>query len=188
MLFRSILAYTMKGGIKTLVVTDALQSVFLIGGVLICVVALAEGLEWFSLWQKGGDSPWYRIMSTEMSDIFVWDGNSKLNFWKQFFGGAAMCIAMTGLDQNMMQKNLSCKSLGDAQKNMVTTGIVVMVVNVFFLSLGVMLHAYLLKYQIAIPNLNGKPSTDGIFPMLALNGHFNLFGEPWLVPFAFVLV
>lgn len=182
-----ILAYTMKGGIKTLVVTDALQSVFLIGGVLICVVALAEGLEWFSLWQKGGDSPWCRIMSTEMSDIFVWDGNSKLNFWKQFFGGAAMCIAMTGLDQNMMQKNLSCKSLGDAQKNMVTTGIVVMVVNVFFLSLGVMLHAYLLKYQIAIPNLNGKPSTDGIFPMLALNGHFNLFGEPWLVPFAFVL-
>ena len=182
-----ILAYTMKGGIKTLVVTDALQSVFLIGGVLICVMALAEGLEWFSLWQKGGDSPWYRIMSTEMSDIFVWDGNSKLNFWKQFFGGAAMCIAMTGLDQNMMQKNLSCKSLGDAQKNMVTTGIVVMVVNVFFLSLGVMLHAYLFKYQIAIPNLNGKPSTDGIFPMLALNGHFNLFGEPWLVPFAFVL-
>ena len=62
-----------------------------------------------------------------------------------------------------------------------------MVVNVFFLSLGVMLHAYLQKYQIAIPTLNGKPSTDGIFPMLALNGHLNLFGEPWLVPFAFML-
>jgi Na+/proline symporter len=182
-----ILAYTMKGGIKTLVVTDALQSVFLIGGVLVCVFALADGLEWFDFWQKGGDSPWHRIMSTEMSDVFVWDGNSKLNFWKQFLGGAAMCIAMTGLDQNMMQKNLSCKSLGDAQKNMVTTGLVVMVVNVFFLSLGVMLHAYLQKYQIAIPTLNGKPSTDGIFPMLALNGHLNLFGEPWLVPFAFML-
>lgn len=182
-----ILAYTMKGGIKTLVVTDALQSVFLIGGVLVCVFALADGLEWFDLWQKGGDSPWHRIMSSEMSDVFVWDGNSKLNFWKQFLGGAAMCIAMTGLDQNMMQKNLSCKSLGDAQKNMVTTGIVVMVVNVFFLSLGVMLHSYLLKYQIVIPMLNGKPSTDGIFPMLALNGHLNLFGEPWLVPFAFML-
>jgi len=150
-----ILAYTMKGGIKTLVVTDALQSVFLIGGVLVCVFALADGLEWFDFWQKGGDSPWHRIMSTEMSDVFVWDGNSKLNFWKQFLGGAAMCIAMTGLDQNMMQKNLSCKSLGDAQKNMVTTGLVVMVVNVFFLSLGVMLHAYLQKYQIAIPTLNG---------------------------------
>ena len=177
----------MKGGIKTLVVTDALQSVFLIGGVLVCVFALADGLEWFDFWQKGGDSPWHRIMSSEMSDVFVWDGNSKLNFWKQFLGGAAMCIAMTGLDQNMMQKNLSCKSLGDAQKNMVTTGLVVMVVNVFFLSLGVMLHAYLEKYQIAIPTLNGKPSTDGIFPMLALNGHLNLFGEPWLVPFAFML-
>ena len=182
-----ILAYTMKGGIKTLVVTDALQSVFLIGGVLVCVFALADGLEWFDFWQKGGDAPWHRIMSSEMSDVFVWDGNSKLNFWKQFLGGAAMCIAMTGLDQNMMQKNLSCKSLGDAQKNMVTTGFVVLIVNVFFLSLGVMLHAYLQKCQIAIPTLNGKPSTDGIFPMLALNGHLNLFGEPWLVPFAFML-
>lgn len=182
-----ILAYTMKGGIKTLVVTDALQSVFLIGGVLLCVVALADGLEWISFWQKGvSGSPWSRIMDSEMSDVFVWDGNSKLNFWKQFLGGAAMCIAMTGLDQNMMQKNLSCKSLKDAQKNMITTGIVVMVVNVFFLSLGVMLHAYLAKYALSIPMLNGKPSTDGIFPMLALGG-LSLFGVSWLVPFAFVL-
>ena len=183
-----ILAYTMKGGIKTLVVTDALQSVFLIGGVLVCVVALADGLEWISFWQKGvGESPWQRIMSSEMSDVFVWDGNSKLNFWKQFLGGAAMCIAMTGLDQNMMQKNLSCKSLKDAQKNMVTTGFVVVVVNVFFLSLGVMLHAFLAKYQLSMPVLNDKPSTDGIFPMLALGGHLSLFGSPWVVPFAFVL-
>jgi len=182
-----ILAYTMKGGIKTLVVTDALQSVFLIGGVLICVVALADGLEWIDFWQKGvGPSPWQRIMVAEMSEVFVWDGNSKLNFWKQFLGGAAMCIAMTGLDQNMMQKNLSCKSLKDAQKNMVTTGIVVMLVNVFFLSLGVMLHAYLAKFSLEIPLLNGKPSTDGIFPMLALGG-LSLFGVAWLVPFAFVL-
>ena len=183
-----ILAYTMKGGIKTLVVTDALQSVFLIGGVLICVVALADGLEWISFWQKGvGESPWNRIMSSEMSDVFVWDANSKVNFWKQFLGGAAMCIAMTGLDQNMMQKNLSCKSLKDAQKNMVTTGFVVLIVNVFFLSLGVMMHAYLSKYQLEIPMLNGKPSTDGIFPMLALGGNLSLFGVSWLVPFAFML-
>lgn len=183
-----ILAYTMKGGIKTLVVTDALQSVFLIGGVLICVVGLAYGLEWIDLWQKGaGPSPWHRIMSSDMSDVFVWDANSKLNFWKQFLGGAAMCIAMTGLDQNMMQKNLSCKSLQDAQKNMVTTGFVVVLVNVFFLSLGIMLHAYLVKYQLSIPMLNEKPSTDGIFPMLALGGHLSLFGSPWIVPFAFVL-
>ena len=182
-----ILAYTMKGGIKTLVVTDALQSVFLIGGVLVCVVALADGLEWISLWQKGvGVSPWQRIMDSEMSDVFVWDGNSKLNFWKQFMGGAAMCIAMTGLDQNMMQKNLSCKSLKDAQKNMISTAFVVLLVNVFFLSLGVMLHAYLAKYALEIPVLNGKPSTDGIFPMLALGG-LSLFGTSWLVPFAFVL-
>lgn len=183
-----ILAYTMKGGIKTLVITDALQSVFLIGGVLICVFALMFNLEWVDFWQKGvGASPWSRIMASEMSDVFVWDGNSKLNFWKQFLGGAAMCIAMTGLDQNMMQKNLSCKSLKDAQKNMVTTGVVVLLVNVFFLSLGVMLHAYIEKVGLSIPMLNGKPSTDGIFPMLALGGRLSLFGEPWLVPFAFVL-
>jgi hypothetical protein len=119
--------------------------------------------------------------------VFVWDANSKVNFWKQFLGGAAMCIAMTGLDQNMMQKNLSCKSLGDAQKNMVTTGIVVLIVNVFFLSLGVMMHAYLSKYHLEIPMLNGKPSTDGIFPMLALGGNLSLFGVSWLVPFAFIL-
>jgi Na+/proline symporter len=106
-----------------------------------------------------------------------------LNFWKQFLGGAAMCIAMTGLDQNMMQKNLSCKSLKDAQKNMVTTGFVVVVVNVFFLSLGVMLHAFLAKYQLSMPVLNDKPSTDGIFPMLALGGHLSLFGSSFRLCF-----
>jgi hypothetical protein len=70
---------------------------------------------------------------------------------------------------------------------MVTSGFVVVVVNVFFLSLGVMLHAYLAKYQLSMPLLNSKPSTDGIFPMLALGGHLSLFGSPWVVPFAFVL-
>lgn len=186
-----ILAYTYKGGIRTLVFTDALQSVFLIGGVAICLMGLlfATG-DWMLLWEKGaGASPWIRIWDNPMSSMFVWDPMAKNYFWKHFLGGAAMTVVMTGLDQNMMQKNLSCKSLGEAQKNMITTGLVIFLVNIVFLSLGVMMYQYIEQFgtSFSFPTSNGKPYPDGLLPMLALNGNLNLFGEPWLVPLAFVL-
>ncbi len=183
-----ILAYTFKGGIRTLVFTDALQSLFLIGGVVVCVVGLMFSLEWFDLWWKGAaESPFSRIWNNEMSQMLEWNPMAKNYFWKHFLGGAAMCVVMTGLDQNMMQKNLSCKSLGDAQKNMVATGFVIVLVNMVFLSLGVLMHAYLQKFQMAIPEINGKVNSDAILPMLALQQPLHLFGWDWLVPLAFVL-
>ncbi len=186
-----ILAYTYKGGIGTLVYTDALQSVFLIGGVTICLLGLlfATG-DWMLLWQKGlGASPWVRIWENPISSMFEWNPMVKNYFWKHFLGGAAMCVVMTGLDQNMMQKNLSCKSLGEAQKNMITTAGVIFLVNIIFLSLGVMMYEYVEKFgaSFSFPTQDGKPYPDGLLPMLALKANLNLLGEPWLVPLAFVL-
>ena len=91
------------------------------------------------------------------------------SFFKHFFGGAAIAIAMTGLDQNMMQKNLSCRSLGEAQKNIYSFTIVVVLVNLFFLSLGALLYAYAAHKGIAIPK-----DTDHLFPLLALK-HLGTF-------------
>ncbi len=185
-----ILAYTYKGGIRTLVFTDALQSIFLIGGVMICLLGLLFATEWMDFWHKGvSDAPWVRIAQSSLSTVFDWNPMAKTYFWKHFLGGAAMCIVMTGLDQNMMQKNLSCKSLGEAQKNMITTGVVIFLVNIVFLSLGLMMYQYVeqLGADFPFPMQDGKPYPDGLLPMLALQAKLNLFGTPWLVPLAFVL-
>ncbi len=185
-----ILAYTYKGGIGTLVYTDALQSVFLIGGVSICLLGLLFSTEWMDFWNKGvSDAPWIRIAQNSLSTIFEWNPMAKNYFWKHFLGGAAMCVVMTGLDQNMMQKNLSCKSLGEAQKNMLTTAGVIFLVNIVFLSLGVMMYEYVEKFgaSFPFPTQDGKPYPDGLLPMLALKTNLSLFGAPWLVPLAFVL-
>jgi len=92
---------------------------------------------------------------------------NKTYFWKHFLGGAAVCIAMTGLDQNMMQKNLSCRSLKEAKMNMLSTALLVLLVNVFFVSLGALLIEYMNVKGIQMPLLNGKIHTDGFFPLIA---------------------
>ena len=162
-----ILLYTFKGGISTLVITDALQSTFLIGGLSICIYALYQGLP-LDLREQGFVSLVRNSPHSEWLNLDPW---SKSYFWKHFLGGAAICIAMTGLDQNMMQKNLSCRSLKDAQKNMVATAVVVFLVNVFFLSLGVLMIEFLkanadpLLQQVK----DGKALTDSFFPHIALS-------------------
>jgi solute:Na+ symporter, SSS family len=158
-----ILLYTYKGGIKTLVWTDTFQSTFLLAGVLLSIAAVARQLGW------GPGDMVRAVIDSPHSKIFVsgWaPGNS---FFKQFFGGAAIAIAMTGLDQNMMQKNLSCRSLAEAQKNIYSFTGVVVLVNVFFLSLGALLYAYAGHKGIAIPK-----DTDHLFPLLALK-HLGTF-------------
>lgn len=170
-----ILAYTIKGGIRTLVFTDAIQSGFLLAGLILCVIALLKGMPEKSAVQ------W--VTESAHSTWFDFDFNSQTYFWKHFLGGAFICITMTGLDQNMMQKNLSCRSLKDAQKNILSYGTIVFFVNIVFLSLGVLMLAYLQKYHIDMPlTVAGKPNTDGIFPMLALGNYLG----PW-VGVAFVL-
>jgi Na+/proline symporter len=158
-----IYIYTFKGGIKTLVWTDTFQSTFLLLGVILSIIAIKNALN------LDFNELYHFIDASPMSNIFVWDRLASNNFFKQFFGGALIAIAMTGLDQNMMQKNLSCNSLKSAQWNIYSFNSILIFINLFFLSLGVLLYAYADKLQIPLPE-----KTDNLFPMLALN-HLGTF-------------
>jgi solute:Na+ symporter, SSS family len=159
-----MLVYTMKGGIKTLIWTDALQSGFLLAGVLLSLYFISDELNYSGMDFIQG------VMNDPLSKVWDWEVNSRWFFPKQILGGIFICVAMTGLDQNMMQKNLSCKSIGDAQKNLVSFSFLMVLVNLFFLSLGVMLYQYALAKGINLPlNEEGSIKTDAVFPFLALN-------------------
>jgi Na+/proline symporter len=153
-----ILAYTYQGGVKTIVWTDMLQTTFMIGALLACIGYLLNYMG-FSLAEM--------IQSFEdknYTEMFVTDPFSSKYFLKQIIGGAFVTIAMTGLDQEMMQKNISCKTLGEAQKNMVSFSFILLGINLIFLCLGGLLYLFAAKNNIAIPLL-----TDDLFPTLALN-------------------
>ncbi len=153
-----ILLYTYRGGIKTLVWTDTFQSTFLLLGVVLSIAAIASDLD------LGLGGLIDMVKNSEMSKTFFWDWRATNYFWKQFFAGAFIAIAMTGLDQNMMQKNLSCRSLSAAKKNIYAFTSIMVFVNLFFVSLGVLLFQYAATKGIEIP-----AKTDALFPTLALN-------------------
>lgn len=154
-----IWVYTFKGGIKTIIWTDSFQTIFLISSVAICVVLICGRLD------LDFSSLISTIMESKYSKTFYFDDiNSKLFFPKQFFGGAFLAIAMTGLDQDLMQKNLTCKNIGDAQKNMFWFTIILVFVNLLFLTLGALLYIYSAQKGIPLP-----ASSDDLFPSLALH-------------------
>lgn len=165
-----MLVYTYKGGIKTLVWTDTFQSLLLLLGVVLSIVAIMGKLEW-SIGETVSN-----IANSKYSQTFFWDWRPRNFFIKQFLSGAFIAVVMTGLDQNMMQKNLSCPSLKDAQKNIYSFSLVLVLVNVFFVSLGALLYLYVEKMGIEMPvnEVTGKIATDKLFPMLAL-GHLGSF-------------
>lgn len=153
-----IWVYTFRSGIRTIIWTDTLQTSFMLAAVVIAVVLLKQQLmPEITLWQYIADSP--------RSQIFFWEdwGDSR-HFSKQFISGIFITIAMTGLDQDMMQKNLSCRSLGDAQKNMFWLAISLVLVNLIFLSLGVLLHDYAAQESLAFAK------ADELFAAVALSG------------------
>ena len=156
--------YTFKGGIKTIVWTDTLQTAFMILSVVISIYFIKDSLDW--AWAD----LWTSVTGDPKSDIFNWQWSHPRNFFKQFFAGAFIAIVMTGLDQDMMQKNLTCRSLKDAQKNMLWFSISLVFVNLLFLVLGVLLYQFAAVNQIVLPE-----RTDAIFPFLAVN-HFSLIG------------
>ncbi len=165
-----MLLYTYKGGIKTLVWTDTFQSLFLVLGVVVSIAIIIDKMD------IGFGQAVSNIANSEYSKTFFWDWHKSNFFVKEFIGGVFIAVAMTGLDQNMMQKNLSCKSLGEAQKNIFWFSIVMVIVNIFFLSLGVLLYQYYAHSLIDLP-INaetGKVITDKVFPNLALN-HLGVF-------------
>lgn len=165
-----MLLYTYKGGIKTLVWTDTFQSLFLVLGVVVSIAIIIDKMD------IGFGQAVSNIANSDYSKTFFWDWHKSNFFVKEFIGGVFIAVAMTGLDQNMMQKNLSCKSLGEAQKNIFWFSIVMVIVNIFFLSLGVLLYQYYAHSLIDLP-MNaetGKVITDKVFPNLALN-HLGIF-------------
>lgn len=149
--------YTFRAGIKTIVWTDTLQTFFMLLAVAITVVVISKTL---NLSFSGLVST---IEDHAYSKIFVWDWKSSKFFVKQFLSGAFIAIVMTGLDQNMMQKNLTCKNIAEAKKNMYWFSWILVPVNFLFLSLGLLLYLYAADKGIAIPE-----QTDDLYPVLAL--------------------
>lgn len=153
-----IWVYTFKGGIKTIVWTDTLQTFFMLTAVAVCIIIILKSLNSGLL-----DLPKV-IFQSEYSTMFVWDWKPGNNFFKLFFAGAFMAIVMTGLDQDMMQKNLTCKNIKEAQKNMFWFSVVLVFANLMFLSLGALLYIYAAENGIVLPE-----KSDALFPLLALN-------------------
>ena len=138
--------YTRQGGIKTLVWTDALQTACLFGALLLIIYKVIGDMG-----MTMGEAA-AMIRDSELSKVFVMDDwVSKQNFWKQFLSGAFIAIVMTGLDQDMMQKNLTCRSLRDAQKDMCTYGMAFLPANLLFLSLGVLLTVWYQRQGLSVP-------------------------------------
>jgi Na+/proline symporter len=162
-----IFLYTFRSGLKTIIITDTLQTFFLVSSVFITIYFVCDSLNLTILESVS------TIQKINYSKIFFFDDffTSKYHFVKQILGGMFVTIAMVGLDQDLMQKNLSCKNIGEAQKNMFTfTGIFVLI-NIIFLSLGALLYIYADRNGVAIPLdlTTGKPRTDLLFPEIALN-------------------
>ena len=164
-----IWVYTNRGGIKTIIWTDTLQTLAMLVAVGTAIYLINDKLDW----------TYIEVLQSETfsnrSQIFFFDDfNAKTYFWKYFIGGIFIAIAMTGLDQDMMQKNLTCKNKKEAQKNMFTMASLVVIVNFFFLSLGALLFIYASKTGIEIPILNNKARTDLLFPEIAMNHNLGL--------------
>ncbi|MCW3787525.1 sodium:solute symporter [Plebeiibacterium sediminum] len=152
--------YTFRGGIKTIIWTDTLQTLFLLSSVIITIVYIAKTMQL----DAGGLID--MISQSELSKVFVFDDwQSKQNFFKQFISGAFITIVMTGLDQDMMQKNLSCKNIKDAQKNMKWYGLAFIPANILFLSLGALLYIFANQQGLTLPE-----RSDDLFPMIVNSG------------------
>jgi len=162
-----IWGYTFRGGLKTIIITDTLQTLFLVSSVFLSIYFICNSLHY------NFGQAFTAIKESHYSKIFFLDhfASNKFYFTKQFIGGIFVTIGMFGLDQDLMQKNLSCKNLREAQKNMLTFTGVFIIINLFFLSVGALLYIYAGKMNIAIPldTATHLPRTDYLFPEIALH-------------------
>jgi len=157
--------YTNKSGIKTIVWTDTMQTFFLILGAVVTIYAITTSLN-LSVTDSINEVTRHKYFK-----VFNWDNKSGNNFYKQFIAGILITIAMIGLDQNMMQKTLTCKNQWDAQKNSLVYSLILAITQFLFLGLGILLFVYAEKHNITLPiGDNGEfIDTDTLFPNLALN-------------------
>jgi Na+/proline symporter len=162
-----IFSYTYRSGLKTIIITDTLQTFFLVTSVFLTIYFICDSLDF------GVIQAFDAVKKSNYSKIFFFEDfmGSKFHFIKQILGGMFVTIAMTGLDQDLMQKNLSCKNIKEAQKNIYTFTSLFVIINIFFLSVGALLYLYAEKNGIAVPldSLTHKPRTDLLFPEIALN-------------------
>jgi len=152
-----ILLYTFEGGVKTIVYTDTLQTTFMLLGLLVCIFTVMNKLN-FSF-----SGALDALSAAGLSTVFNTDVSSSAFFGKQVLGGAFITIAMTGLDQEMMQKNISVRTLGDSQKNIITLSTILLLVNFLFLLMGGLLYLYAAQTGSAVKG-------DDLFPSVALGG------------------
>ncbi|MDN3666931.1 sodium:solute symporter [Algibacter miyuki] len=166
-----IWVYTHKSGIKTIVWTDTLQTFFLLMAVGITIYVVKSSLN-LSFSQTISS-----VVNHDYFEVFNWDFNSGNNFYKQFISGFLIAVAMVGLDQNMMQKTLTCRNKKEAQRNILTFSLILAITQFLFLGLGVMLYLYAEKFGIQLEIENGQfINTDTLFPMLSLN-HFGIIAS-----------
>ena len=153
-----IWSYTFKGGLKTIIITDSLQTLFLVSSVFLSIYFICQSLH-LNIFEAAE-----AIKNSSYSKIFFFSNfmGSKFHFAKAFLGGLFITVAMTGLDQDLMQKNLSLKNIREAKKNMFSFTAVFVVINIFFLSVGALLWIYANKYGITVEK------TDYLYPTIAL--------------------
>lgn len=152
--------YTHRGGMRTIIWTDTLQTLFMLLAVVLTVLMVGQRMGW------GLGELVAQVQQSPLSQVFFFDDpRPGTYFWKQFLGGMFIAIAMTGLDQDMMQKNLSCRNIREAQKNMVSFSLVLVLVNLVFLALGAVLVLYAEHFDIMLP-----AKADQIYPFLATGG------------------
>jgi SSS family transporter len=154
-----IWVYTFQGGIKTIVWTDTLQTVCMLTAVVLTIFAIGDALE------QDISGLISLIQNSDYAQLFFFEGGwaDPNNFFKQFVSGALITVVMTGLDQDMMQKNLSCRTLGEAQKNVYLFSVILVFANLLFLTLGALLYIYAASIGLEIPE-----KTDQLYPTLAL--------------------
>ena len=168
-----VLAYTWRGGVRSVIAADILRTVCMVSAVVLSLIYIGKAL-------PGG--VWGTVADSGMTRVFWFDDpNAPQFFWKQLLGGFFIVIAMTGMDQDMMQRNLACRSPRDAQKNLVLSSLLQIVVIAGFLLLGVLLYAYADSFVIS-SEVEKSLSGDSLFPAIAVNG-----GLPLIVGVLFIL-
>jgi len=165
-----VLLYSFRGGIRTIVWTDLLQTTFMLLSVAITIYLICKSLGWSFTGMLSN------VRHSDYSTMMVTDWTDRRFFLKQFLSGIFITIAMTGLDQDMMQKNLSCRNLRDAQKNMFTFSGILVVVNLMFLLLGAMLYFYAGANHIVVASSDSLFATVSIHYLGAFAGIVFLFG------------
>ena len=161
--------YTFRSGIKTIIWTDILQTIFMLFAIIMAVTIFLQQL----------DFTFVEFLSSEeyksYSKTFFTENFKDKKYWlKSILGGMFIAIAMTGLDQDNMQKNLTCKNYKESQKNVISLGFILIIVNFVFLFLGALLFTYAAKFKVAIPVVNGKEKIDLLFPEIALNQNLGI--------------